>query len=361
MNKGNDMNQRKREFRIDDMFGEIYETETMSFEDGRDLLQETISDGEKERIMGLVYEKMGENRTVRSKGKKRRVLMAALIAVFAFASTAFAAEIFQWDTRISNYLGIGERDLEELSGGGMNVGVSAENDGVEIKAVQTIGDANNIYILLDITAPEGTVIDPNTRFDMIYLQVEGAQSLGYSCDMVPDGNDLDNKATMMISMDANNKINNKIINLKFKDMGHYIQGSGEVVSDFNGEWELNWKLDYQDISKKYKIGKELEVRGETVRVDSASISPIALNIALSGDFFREYDSIPPVPGEGDLIELKAVKFKDGSILTQEDASSWGTSIHGSEYVINMKMKQLIDADQIQSITLNDTEIDLADN
>ena len=38
--------------------------------------------------------------------------------------------------------------------------------------------------------------------------------------------------------------------------------------------------------------------------------------------------------------------------------SWGSSINGSEYVLNMQMKKLLDANQVKSITLNDTEFEL---
>lgn len=362
MNNNKEMNQKKGEYRIDEMFNEIFETETMNIQNGADLLQEGLSEEEKGRILKMITEKMGtenENRLkVQPRGKKRRILIAALIAVFAFATTAFAAEVFQWDTRISNYLGIEEQDQDSLSGGGMNVGVSDENNGVTIEAVQTIGDANNMYILLDVTAPKGSVIYPNTRFEMVYLMVDGATSLGYSCDMQPDENDNDNKATLMVSMVANKKINNKMINLKFVNMGHYVIGNGELVPDITGEWELEWELDYKDISTIYPIGKELKVNGNTVNVESISVSPIALNIQINGEYIKEYDTAPPQPGTGDLIEITAISLKDGTVLTQDDALSWGDSTRGTEYVMNMQLKELLDVKQVESITLNDTVIDL---
>ena len=356
MNSGKDKSQKKGEYRIDEMFDEIYEAETMNLQDGVELLQDELTKDEKERILQMAMEKMGEGRTViKPRRKMRRVIAVALVAVLAFATTAFAAEIFQWDTRISNYLGIGEQNSEELSPGSMNVGVSAEEDGITIEAVQTIGDANNIYILLDVTAPEGIVIYPNTRFDMVYLKVDGATGLGYSCDMLPDEKENDNKATLMVSMEANKKINNKLINLKFENMGHYEAGNVDMTMDHRGIWELEWKLDYQDISTKYSIGKELKVNGETVSVDSISISPIALNVQISGSYIKEYDSVPPQSGSGDLIQITSVALKDGTVLTQDDSAGSGTSTNDSEYVINMKMKKLIDTDQVKSITLNDTE------
>lgn len=369
MNSRNETNQNKGEYRIDEMFSEIYETETMNMEDGSELLQDALSEEEKKRILKMAINKMGlvdnsersENGgrlTFQARGKKRRILTVALIAVFALATTAFAAEIFQWDTRISNYFGIEEHNRVDLLGGGMNVGVSAENNGVTIEAVQTIGDGNNMYILLDVTAPEGKTIYPASGFEMIYLRVDGATSMGYSCDMLADDNENDNKATFLLAMEANEKINNKKVNLKFENLRHYVIADGDYTSDIAGEWELEWKLDYEDISTAYKIGKELPVNGETVTIDSISISPIALNVQISGSYLKEYDSVPREPGEGDLIQITAITLKDGTVFTQDDAASWGSSVRGTDYVMNMQMKKLLDVGQVKSITLNDTEIAL---
>ena len=213
-------NQEKGGYRIDEIFGEFFGAETVNGPDGSELFQEGLTKEEKERVLKIAVSKLEtENRketeriVIQPKMKKRRILMVALIAVLAFATTAFAAELFQWDTRISNHFGIGDKNRASLSGGGMNVGVSDENGGVTIKAVQTIGDGNNMYILFDVTAPEGEIIDPQSGFDMIYLRiggtVDGPTGMGYSCDMIEDDNAEDNKATFLFSMDANKKINDK--------------------------------------------------------------------------------------------------------------------------------------------------------
>ncbi|MEW8986365.1 MAG: DUF4179 domain-containing protein [Bacillus sp. (in: firmicutes)] len=363
MNNNNETNQKKGEYHIDKMFSEILETETMNILDGSDLLQDDLTKEEKERILKMAIGKIGveseDKNTIslQPRKKKRKILTVALIAIVAFVTTAFAAEIFQWDARISNYFGIEEYNSADLSGGGLNVGISAENNGVTIEAVQTIGDANNLYILLDITAPEDKVIYPNTGFDALYLQVEGATSLGYSFDMLDDDNenDNDNKATILVYMDANEKINNgKMISLKFKDLRHYI--NGDWVTDIEGEWNLKWKLDYEDISTKYSIEKILMVDGETVNIDSVSISPIALNVQISGSYIEKHDLKPLEPGIEELIQITAIELKDGTVLTQKDASMWGISTRGTKCVLNMQMKKLIDVDQVKSITLNDTKI-----
>lgn len=363
MNNRNETN-KKGVYLIDEMFCEIYETETMNLEDGSDLLQEHLTGDEKERILGIALRKMegGMKAPDRAAGRirfaKKRVLLVSLIAVLAFATTAFAAEIFQWDARLSNYFGIDDHNQQDMSGSGMNVGVSAENGGVTIEAVQTIGDGNNMYILLDVTASAGQRIYPQSSFDMIYLRVDGATSMGYSCDMLEDDDENDNKATFLFAMEANKKINDKMINIRFSNLRHYITGSGEMVIDNEGEWVLEWKLDYEDISRKFQIKKEMEVKEGAIEVETISISPIALNVQISGSYLEEYDSAPRSPGEEDLIRITAIKLKDGSVLSREDASSWGASIRGREAVLNMQMKKLLDVDQVESITLNDTEFNI---
>lgn len=360
-------NQQKRGYRIDEIINEIHEAETMNLENGSELLSNELTEAEKARILSIALEKIGEKpvpadnerqRAVLGQ-RRRRILAAALVATFAFASTAFAAEVFQWDVRLSNYFGI-DKNSEELSGGGMNVGVSAENKGVTMKAVQTMGDGTNLYILFDVTAPKGVMIYPESGFDMIYLRVgepgmDGPTGMGYGCTMLEDENEKDNKATFLLSMEADKKINSKKINVKFENLRHYIIGSGEMVTDCEGQWELEWELDYEDISTKFIMGKELTVKGNTIDIDSISISPIALNVRMSGDYFKELDSEPRAPGEGDPIQITAITLKDGTVLTQENTLGWGCSIRGDESVINMQMRKLLDPDHVRSVTLNDTE------
>jgi hypothetical protein len=242
----------------------------------------------------------------------------------------------------------------------MNVGVSAENKGVTVNAVQTMGDGTNLYILFDMTAPEGITIYPDSSFDMIYLRVgepglDGPTGMGYGCTMLEDDNKEDNKATFLLSMEADKKINNKKINVQFENLRHYIPGSGEMVTDCEGGWELEWELDYEDISTRFPIGKELAIDGKTIDVDTISISPIALNIQLSGGYFEELDAAPRAPGEGDPVQITAITMKDGTVLNQEDSLGWGCSIRDGKSVINMQMRKLLDPDQVGSVTLNDTE------
>lgn len=368
-------NQKKRGYQIDEMVDEIREAETVNLEDGSELLTDRLTEEEKERILSLALGKI-EERPDQSEeerltvgrrgpagggGRRRRILAAALVAVFAFATTAFAAEVFQWDVRLSSYFGDADMNSSDLSGGGMNVGVSAENDGITVKAVQTIGDGTNLYILFDVTAPEGVVLDTNYAFDMITLRIgklgglDGPTGMGYGCTMIEDDKPGDNKATFLLSLEADKKINDKIINIKLENFGHYSTDSGEMIKDYTGRWELEWKLDYKDISKKHSIGKELELDGKSVSVDSISVSPIALHIQMHGSYFSEVDSAPGAPGAGQPVEITAITLKDGTVLTQADATGWGTTTSGRRHVLNMQMRKLLDPGQVMSVTLNDTE------
>jgi len=84
-------------------------------------------------------------------------------------------------------MGRDDFNSEALAGEGMNVGVIDENGGVSIEAVQIIGDGANMYILFDVTAPEGLTIYPESGFEMIYQRVgnptEGPTGMGYGCNM----------------------------------------------------------------------------------------------------------------------------------------------------------------------------------
>jgi hypothetical protein len=206
------------------------------------------------------------------------------------------------------------------------------------------------------------MVDPNSAFGMVTVRIgklggfDGPTGMGYSCNMIGDDNAGDNKATFLLALEADSKINDKMINVRFENLGHYEAGNPDMTADHKGQWELEWKLDYKDISKKYPIGKELRLDGKTINVDSISISPIALHILMNGSYFSELDSAPRAPGEGEPVQITAITLKDGTVLTQADASGWGTSTNGSRQVLNMQMRMLLDPDKVKSITLNETEI-----
>lgn len=54
----------------------------------------------------------------------------------------------------------------------------------------------------------------------------------------------------------------------------------------------------------------------------------------------------------------AVTLKDGTIITQKDSSSGGTSFDGNQYTTNLQFRKLINHEQIDTITLNDTVVPL---
>lgn len=128
-----------------------------------------------------------------------------------------------------------------------------------------------------------------------------------------------------------------------------------MVVDTSGEWKLEWKLNYKDISRTYHLGETLTTEGGDVEIKAISISPIALNIEITGDYFEGYDAAPREPGEEDPVQVTGIRLEDGTVLTLEDASSWGCSVRGRECVLNIQMKKLLDVGQVESVMLNDKE------
>jgi hypothetical protein len=180
---------------IYEILDKIHEIETFNLQDGSELLPDQISEPEKERILHMAMMQInqdGEENKQLAAGlkhkrgnKKRKVLAAAVAAVFIFASTTVAAEVFHWDHRISGLLGINPENSAQLEGSGMNLDVGTEQNGVTIKAVQSLGDANNIYVLFEVTSPKGAALDTGSRFKMVYLRVgditDGPTGMGYAC------------------------------------------------------------------------------------------------------------------------------------------------------------------------------------
>ena len=120
-----------------------------------------LSPEEKARVLEMTLAKAGL-RPVEKKEKtmmKRRnfglMLMAGILC--AGAVVASAAAWFQMDKDLARELGAKGDQVQGV--GGTSIQTSRESEGWTLTVNQAVGDRNCAYLLLDLTAPEGTVLD----------------------------------------------------------------------------------------------------------------------------------------------------------------------------------------------------------
>lgn len=362
--------------KIDELFNELDETETIETEI---IETETSMDKEKQQriedmiMAGIqienknVYINNNNNKFEKNKSKKKfpkKKFIAILIAAtFLMGVMVYASEKKEWDIAIVNYMGISNADTVQLEDGVVEIGATALNNGVTMKAVTSVGDKNSAYIRIDTdfklpeTFNEETdYILPNGWNTTIYKnKVE--LNTDHGGTFMYFNNDGFLSFMMYISNCAG--INRKNVKVSFSDLYIYhdlhSQEDDEVDHGsllLSGEWVLSWKYNYRSNVNSYYPMKKVVSNGDICLVTKLEISPITIRAeAVKNPAKRSTET--------SRLLINKITMKDGSVIEFDPERTSGgcennTFLDGYRDVL--EMGEAIDPSEVYSITIGDTEI-----
>lgn len=312
---------------------------------------------EQERILqAALYGKTGKG----SKQKMRKKHMAALIAaalVGATALTAGAVSLFHLDKRIADLIGpVSEQQIADLEEAASPLSQSVTDQGWTMQLLSTFGDSHSAYIVFDMIAPQGTVLNGDQyRFETPYLMMQDS-SLGYSIESLEDDDKTDNRIRFVLQMNTQQDINGQNITLNFNNLQQYTQQEMQTI--VNGTWKTEIQMDYKDLSFSVPADQKIPLLGGTVEVHSLLVSPLSVTVEMQGDLIKQMDEEPPAPGESTEANV-TLYFKDGSTLNydashaaEDDMLSAGSSIEGRQQIQTVSFRHMIDVGTLESIQIN---------
>ena len=281
----------------------------------------------------------------------RTALIAAAVAACLMATTAFAARVTGLDRRLLELLGAGER-AEALIAGAQVVDKTVRNAGSSLTVREVLGDRNNMYILLNFTAPEGTVLDAydyrfridnlatgNSWYGSGYTKLEDADSRDNSLDLVlrvtTDG--INTKGTMTLEMAG------------LESAAGY--GEPYVPVDLPGKWKVSFPLAYIDCSRtRTGLWEPVTLYGQEAAVTEVSVSPLSVTVKGGGRAMDEVAEAARAAGVEEWFPV-ILHFKDGTDYTTEwKAGDKCTSLTGrSGFYANWTFHKVIDPEQVESI------------
>ena len=324
-----------------------------------------LSPEEKARVLEMTLAKAGL-RPVEKKEKtmmKRRnfglMLMAGILC--AGAVVASAAAWFQMDKDLARELGAKGDQVQGV--GGTSIQTSRESEGWTLTVNQAVGDRNCAYLLLDLTAPEGTVLDADYyRLDMCLLEFQKKHSGSWSWSTpLEDPDKTDNKISFLVDMKMDGDLRGakgtlKASGLKVVWFDPEEKGNDREECLSQLEWELPFWLDYQDEMTTYRPQKTLHVergfiKGD-VTVEKVEVGPLSMLIRLSGDehILRRVDF---ATGGTPAIGAVLLEIKDQA---GEAIPVWATSSGEKDCVATFL--PLIDPQQVSALVLDGVEIPL---
>lgn len=307
-----------------------------------------------------------ENRN-RTETKRRRFSprLAAAVAVAAVLCGSTLAVSTGLDQRLLEFLGATTAEqAETLIAGAQAVNQTVKNAGSTLTVREVLGDRDNLYLLLNFTAPEGTVLDAydyRFRQDSVTLDIQSDwKGIGYT--KLEDEDPGDNSLDLVMHIKADSISKNGTMTLRLGDL-EAASGYGEpyVPVDIPGEWKLSFPLRCGDSSLTRATRLPVTLYGQEAMVTEVSLSPLSVTVKGNGETLEAAVESARASGVQGWFPV-TICFRDGtSLTTSGEAGDGFTALvqNGRDFYANWTLHQIIDPDQVDHLVYGDAVIPVA--
>ena len=331
--------------------------------------EKALSPEEEARILVRTLEKAGiapgkkGEKTVK-KSRLGLVLLAAALCIGTVAASA--AVYFQMNQDLAKTLGAeSKKNQELLKESGSDIQVSQDCQGWTLTVNQAVGDRNCAYILLDLTAPEGTVLDADLYQIDCLMAFENSRGGSYGWGQMADGDKTDNRVSFLIHTTMEGDLRRSVGVLKatgLKAVTFLGDGAEDDLVEQTADlaWAVKFPMEYQDDPITYRPGQTVSVKKGAIegriKVEKVEITPLSVLVKLSssdGILGRVEALTEGTPRAGAI--LVEVRDKAGNTILPH---STGATPRGNTQEVVLAFQPMIDPDEIASIVLDGVEIPL---
>ena len=319
-------------------------------------IQEMLNPSElqKERMLHSIQEKHERLHVPRRHMLRTALVCAAVCA--AICTSAFAAVSFGLMDGLRSFLQPATPEQEELiAQGAYVVDKSDRNPNGTLEVKQVIGDSNLVYLLLEFTAPEGTILDLDGYRFSGSLDAGQQQTAGAGFIKIADDNENDNKITLVMCTPTREPLAGSHAMLELYDLEGANTGE-EYQTVLSGSWSVRFPLDFEDCSVTYPIAQTISAEGYDITLQSISVSPLSVTLRANSPYTREIiqsldEKYAPYSDDSPRWFPVTIHYEDGSTET----ASHGVHM-GSTSEINHLTGNILDIITFDSL-INDKEID----
>ena len=306
--------------------------------------------------------------------------IAAVLAIgggtaYATGTLARAAD------SLAAVFGAGPAQTELINQSGRPKGASCTSNGISITADAIIGMRNAYAVVYTIEKDDGTAFDEltmneNGAFNLflegggsinaltaLRLGVKGGHGSSHTFDADPSDNAIQ-LVEMMSLTGSDSSLVGETLHFDASKL-LYMPTSADGQRDLpvetiaTGDWNMSFKIDYNDLSVDLPAGQSFTVNGHNAVVDELAISPLGATITYTVD---AVDGPSEPTGLETNSESRAgygnfsVTFTDGT--TEEIGSGYGSWREGDKTVVQKTclLDQIRDVDDIASITVGDLTV-----
>ena len=300
------------------------------------------------------------SRTGRRKTMKKRfpIMLAAVIVLLGV--TAAATYVIHWNGKLAEIFGASEQQQSQLASAGAlgSADQTMTENGLTVTALQTLGDKNGVYLLLDVKAPEGIPLSDSSMFERMSVDIEGvgnhvSWSGGFmnNSDKTASPSGADNERYFELNLLNAEKEdwNNKTITLDFKNL-QADRGKLDLYTVVEGEWKLSWPLSYTDQMQTFDLNETYTISGHAVTVKSVELSPLSMTVTLGGDGLKTLIDDSDLNECGCLCTV-ALAMRDGTTIDDIGGAGGNESYTDASYTRVNRFGKVRDVDQITGLIL----------
>jgi len=303
-----------------------------------------------------------EEKNTRTLPRWGRMAVAAALSVCLLGTTAYAAQVTGLDRRLLELLGAGEQ-AEALIAGGQVVDKTVKNKGSSLTVREVVGSGDNLYVLLNFTAPEGTVLDAyDYRFSggshISFDDREGWSFSGYT--KLEDADPADNSLDLVLRVTSDNIPAAGTATLMVEDL-EKADGYGEdyVSLGLPGRWKVSFPLEYTDCAKtQTDLQIPVTLYGQEGTVTEVSLSPLSVTVKGTCATLKEMVEEARA-SEEDWLPV-TLRLRDGTALTtsSEAGDGYGSMADhmDNSFYTNWTFRQVIDIEQVEAVEFYGVEI-----
>ncbi|MCM1159932.1 MAG: hypothetical protein NC412_01805 [Roseburia sp.] len=312
----------------------IHEEEALDF-------QGNLEENQKDRILHLILQKQKNNteiptafhnksavdnyKTISSNRSfvRKRLIIAILTAALLFGMAAFAANDGQWDIRLMEFWHL--TDTTYLKGGNVLIDKSSTSNDLTLTALSSIGDKNNVSILLETdyaydNMPKNSLEkeDFYFNFDTAYVSISdknGAPSSGWGSIM--ESFSENGKLYFLLTITCKD-INRKKVNITCKDLYMYEESSEDKILINDGIWNLEWTYQYKSNVKYYYPFAIADCGEEKILITKIEVTPLSIRVTGIANYFHK-NHIKTMTGT-----IRNVYGKDMQELVEFTSTGYGS-------------------------------------
>ena len=298
------------------------------------------------------------NMTHKTKRRGRLRTAAVLAAVIAIlCCTAAAAAALGLDQRLAEYFGATAEQEELLSTAAVPMNIVKRDSGAVMRIEQVIADRYCAAVLIDFTAPEGTVLDQDYyAFDrnVSATSRDGVEmeTYGIGWEVLPSSteDEMGRHATILMTIHSlKGEFNFIGAKVKLTLNGLYRDNCLEELV-VPGRWSCTFTMPETDPGRLCTVNEPIEIEGKNAVLTTLYISPLSLTCEIKKGTDDLKETVEPIySDDGKESIAPEVTLQSGETIGAADRLFLITKYLDKRGRYCFRMDEILDPETVSSV------------